>query len=160
MEDLSYLLNQAYFFLKFRPRTKKEVKNYLLKKIKNRHFSEAEVEKVIKKLEEENLINDQEFISWFVEQRKVGKPKGQFLLRKELQQLGAAEELVERYFLEHPFNEEEAALKALLPKWSRLKNLPLEKCFQKAVNFLLRRGFSYEVAKKTFQSLKTTRVNF
>ena len=55
-DDLQTLLNYAYFFLKFRPRTKKEVRAYLLKKIKKRHWSTDDVEKAIKQLEEQNKI--------------------------------------------------------------------------------------------------------
>ncbi len=151
--DLLPLLNKAYFFLKFRPRTKREIKNYLLKKIKNRHFSTDDVEKVVKELEEENLINDEEFVSWFVEQRKTTRQKSQYVLKKELLRLGVEEELIEKYFLEHPVDEEELAFKALSSKWSRFKDLPEEKRFQKAVNFLLRRGFSFQVSKKIFDKL-------
>lgn len=153
MENLSYLTNKAYFFLKFRPRTKKEIINYLLKKIKNHNFSIDDINKVIKRLEEENLINDQKFISWFVEQRCLGKPKSQFFLKKELIRLGIEENLIEKFFLEYPLNEEQLAFKALLSKWKHFKNLPKDKIFEKAINFLIRRGFSFDVGKKAFEKL-------
>ncbi len=147
------LLNKAYVFLKFRPRTKKEVRNYLLKKIKTNNFSSSDVEKVIKRLEEENLIDDQKFLSWFVEQSFQNKPKSLFLLKKELIRLGVEESLVENFFLEHSFDERELAFKALLAKWKHFKNLPKEKIFVRAINFLRGRGFSFEVSKKVFDKI-------
>ena len=38
-EDLIPLLDKAYFFLKFRPRSEKEVRDYLYKKIANKNWS-------------------------------------------------------------------------------------------------------------------------
>ncbi len=152
-KNLHRLLNLAYFFLKFRPRTEKEIEQYLFKKAKKRHFSVNEIEKVIKKLKEENLINDKEFINWFVEQRKTNKPKSQYVLKRELIRLGIKEDLIDKYFLDHPINEEDLAYKALLSKWSSFKNLSSEKRFQKAINFLFRRGFNFEVSKKTVKKM-------
>lgn len=153
-EDLQNLLNYAYFFLKFRPRTKKEIKNYLLKKIKTRHWSTDHVEEVIKDLEEQDLINDKNFVAWFIEQRNSAKPKSEFVLRHELLRHGINKELIEEYFNKNPQDEDALAEAALKPKWHRFKNLPKEKSFQKAVGFLARRGFSYGIAKSTIQKLR------
>src|SRR3989344_2821902 len=122
-DDLQALLNYAYFYLKFRPRSKKEVFNYLLKKIKKRHWSTDDVEKVVERLEEQNFINDKEFVKWFVEQRIIGKPKGKFVLKAELLRFGIPKELIDGYLEEHPLEEEDLAFRALKSKWNRLKNL-------------------------------------
>src|SRR3990167_7384562 len=96
-EDLQRLLNSAYFYLKFRPRSKKEVHDYLLKKIKKRRWSTDDVEKVIEQLEEQNFINDKEFVRWFVDQRNRSKPKGKFVLKAELLRFGIAKDLIDQY---------------------------------------------------------------
>src|SRR3989344_6971885 len=119
-DDLQILLNYAYFYLKFRPRTKKEVHDYLLKKIKKRHWSTDDVDEAIKQLEEQNLINDREFVKWFVEQRIIGKPKGKFVLKAELLRFGIPKELIDGYLEEHPLEEEDLAFRALKSKWNRL----------------------------------------
>ncbi len=153
-ESLQSLLNTAYFFLKFRPRTKKEVHDYLLKKIEKRHWSTDDVEKVIKQLEEQNLINDKEFISWFVEQRTRSKPKGRFVLKAELLRLGIAKDLIDQHLDEHPLAEEDLALQALKSKWQRFKNLTPKERFEKSAAFLARRGFPFDIIRKTVEKLQ------
>jgi regulatory protein len=153
-EDLLSLLNKAYFFLKFRPRTEKEVRDYLYKKIKTKHWSRDDAEEVIKDLKQQGLIDDGEFISWFVRSRTTLKPKGQKLLTRELRQKGVADELIEKYFSENSVDEESLALKILEKRWPRYKSLDSRKRFEKAMSFLLRRGFNFEISKNTINQLE------
>lgn len=152
-DNLINLLNKAYFFLKFRPRTEKEIRDYLYKKIAKTHYSRDDVDKVIKKLKEQDLINDEKFIELFINDRLALKPKGKKLLIKELRQKGVVDYLIETYFIKNKINEEELALKILSQRWSRLKNLEEKKRFEKATRFLLSRGFDYETTKKTIAHL-------
>ena len=157
-DDLQALLNYAYFFLKFRPRSKKEVCDYLLKKIKKRHWSTDDVEKAIKQLEEQNFINDKEFVRWFVEQRNRSKPKGKFVLKAELLRFGIAKDLIDQYLEENPLQEEDLVLRALKSKWNRFKNLPSQDRFEKSVAFLSRRGFPFDIIRNVITKLKTNNL--
>ena len=152
--DIQNLLNYAYFYLKFRPRSKKEVFNYLLKKIKKRHWSTDDVEKVVERLEEQNFINDKEFVKWFVEQRIIGKPKGKFVLKAELLRFGIPKELIDGYLEEHPLEEEDLAFRALKSKWNRLKNLSAKDRFGKSAAFLARRGFPFDIIRKIIEKME------
>ncbi len=152
-DDFQGLLNFAYFYLKFRPRTIKEMRDYLNKKIEKQHWSRDAVEEVIKQLLEMGMLNDREFVRLFVEQRNVAKQKSQFVLNRELIRYGIDQTLIDDYFANNPQNEEELALKALAPRWHRYENLPSRDRFQKAAAFLMRRGFSFDVVKKTINNL-------
>jgi len=153
-EDLRRLLNFAYFYLKFRPRTKKEVKDHLLKKIKTRHWSTSEVDLALKKLEDQSFINDEAFVTWFVEQRNKSKPKSEFAIRRELRRFGIEQEKIDKYFEKNLLDEESLAHKALVPRWKRLKSFDKRKRFEKASRFLLSRGFSYDILRKTIERLE------
>lgn len=153
-EDLQTLLNYAYFYLKFRPRSKKEIRDYLNKKTEKRHWSRDLVEKAIKDLEEQNLINDKEFVRWFVEQRNRAKPKSQFVLKGELLRFGIAKELIDEYFSNHEQPEDELALQALQSRWRRFQTLPKKERFEKSAAFLARRGFNFDIVKKTIKKLE------
>jgi len=144
-------LNFSYFFLKFRPRTKKEVINYLNKKSKKYHFSQETITEVIKQLEEENLVNDKGFISWFVDQRSRAKPKSQFVLKGELLRLGIEKDLIDQYFSEHEIDEYALASLASQRKLRSLVHLSPEKQREKLTSFLLRRGFSFEIIKQVIR---------
>lgn len=153
-EDLQSLLNQAYFYLKFRPRTEQEIRNYLNKKILKRHYSTDSVEKVINKLKEQGFIDDADFTRMFVETRSKIKPKGKFVLTQELLRHGINKKVIEEYFSENEVDEESLALKTLETRWERLKNLEKRERFQKAAQFLLRRGFGYDLIKKTIEKME------
>lgn len=153
--DLLGLLNKAYFYLKFRPRTEKEIRSYLYKKIKTKHWSQDDVEKVIEKLKEEDLIDDKKFIDLFVRDRLALKPKGKKVLIQELRQKGISDELIENYFSKNQINEEKLALEILKKRWLRFKNLDSQKRFEKSARFLISRGFNFNLVKKTIDKLKS-----
>lgn len=150
MDDLLHLaLNFSYFYLKFRPRSKKEIVDYLHKKADKFGLTEPIINQALVSLEEQGLINDQKFIEWFVQQRSSGKPRSEFALRQELFRFGIAKEMLDEYFSVHVISEEELGLKALRARWKRYGNLDRKTRFQKASQFLASRGFSFDVIKKT-----------
>jgi len=152
--DIHGLLNLAYFYLKFRPRTRAEVRTYLLKKIKNRFWSETHVELVLQKLEEQGFINDKEFVVWFVRGRTNAKQKSEFILRQELVRFGVAKETINAYFEEHELDEDHLAEAALEGKWRRFSEFDKKERFEKAASFLSRRGFSFDLIKKTIEKME------
>lgn len=154
-EDLHTLLNKAYFYLKFRPRSEKEIRDYLYKKIKSKHWSRDDAEEVIEELKKEGLIDDKKFIDLYVRDRTALKPKGKMLLIRELKQKGINEELIEEYFSINKIDEEKLALQILQKRWSRFKSLDSKKRFEKTARFLVSRGFSFDICKKTIEKLQS-----
>lgn len=153
-EDLLSLLNKAYFFLKFRPRSEKEIRDYLYKKVSKTHWSRDDADKIIEKLKEKRLLNDEKFIDLFVRDRTALKPKGKKLLIRELKQKGISDKLIEKYFSINEIDEEKLALQILQKRWPRFKNIDSRKRFEKATRFLLSRGFSFELAKRSIENLE------
>ena len=147
-------LNYAYFYLKFRNRTEKEIYRYLKKKAKRFHWTETTTMAVIKTLKEQGPVDDKKFVQWFVNQRNLFKPKSGFVLKNELIKLGVTKELVDEYLSDHPQNEEGLAYKTLRPRWQRFTTLSSRERFQKAGQFLLRRGFSFDVVKITIAKME------
>ncbi len=152
-DDLIPLLNLAFFYLKFRPRTIKETRDYLYKKVRTTHWSHEAVDKIIRHLIELKFLDDKEFINYLVTSRTRAKIKGVFAIKQELVKYGVEKELIDEYFAKTEINEEELAEKTLTSRWPRLKTLPKQKRFEKAINFLARRGFNYEISRKTVEDL-------
>jgi regulatory protein len=152
-EDLIPLLNKTYFFLKFRPRSEKEVREYLFKKVSTTHWSRDAAEVIIQKLKSQELIDDVKFVDWFIRQRTILKPKSQRLLTRELKQKGINDELIEKYFSKNILNEEALAFEILSKRWPRFKGLTSQKRFEKAARFLMSRGFSFDLSKETIEKL-------
>ncbi len=158
-ELLDRAKNLAYFYLKIRPRTEKEIVDYLSKKKKRHKLTDEIIKKTVDSLKEEKLIDDKAFISWHVDRRSRAKPKSRMLLSQELIKHGVSRELVTYFFEDQPLEEEPLAKKALEPRWARWSHFPKDKRFQKAASFLQRRGFSYGVVKNTIAELEKTEYN-
>ncbi len=152
-DDLIPLLNRAFFYLKFRPRTIKETRDYLYKKVRTTHWSHEAVDKIIRHLIELKFLDDKEFINYLVTSRTRAKIKGVFAIKQELVKYGVEKELIDEYFAKTEINEEELAEKTLTSRWPRLKTLPKQKCFEKAMSLLQRRGFNFEISRKTIEKL-------
>ena len=108
---------------------------------------------IIQKLKQDNYINDKDFVSWFVRSRTNIKPKGERVLRRELMAKGINEDLINEFFVNNPIDEEKLAIKLLEKRWDRYKNLSSQKRYEKASRFLLSRGFTYDLIKKTIEEL-------
>ncbi len=147
--DFPKLLERVLKFLSIRPRSRQEILNYLRKKIPQ---DEALREKVLKKAESLDLIDDRDFAVWWVEQRMTFRPKGKRALFFELKQKG-----LEKNLIEEVLNEKIDELALIRPlaekKWLSLKKLPSMVGQQKLVGFLSRRGFSWEVIKKVLDEI-------
>lgn len=153
-EDLTQALNRAYFFLKFRPRSEKEILVYLTKKSKKHRWDPTVVSQAIDNLKDQKLINDKDFINWFVQQRSAHKQKSEHIMTMELLRYGISKELIDDYFLTHALNEEQLAYEALNRKWKRFELLLPKDQFTKASSFLARRGFSFDIIKKTIAKIR------
>ncbi len=152
-EDLIPLLDMAFFYLKFRPRTIHETREHLYKKVRTTHWSHEAVDKVINHLIELKFLDDKVFIDFLVRSRTATKVKGVYAIKQELNKFGVSREMIDEYFSNSEINEEELAKKALARRWEIIKTLPKQKRYEKAINFLARRGFNYEISKKAFEDL-------
>src|SRR3989344_6604171 len=83
--------NKALKFLSYRPRSEKEIRD----KLKKKKASEETINKIILRLKENNFINDEEFVRWWIEQRTNFKPRSLRLIKMELKQKGVSNDLIE-----------------------------------------------------------------
>lgn len=137
------ILNKAFKFLSYRPRSEKEVIDYLRRK----KFTETAISQTVEKLAKQNFINDEDFAKWWIEQRQNYKPKGKFAIKKELTEKGIKKEIVDKLF-DSSYSEYETAKALFEKKKDKFAKLPKDEFFKKASAFLLRRGFGWETIKK------------
>lgn len=161
IEDV--LFNRAGRYLALRERSEKEIQNYLQKKVERYYLPDEQqtqvVSAVVNRLKELDLLNDKRFIEWWVDQRSYFKPRGTYLLRQELQQKGANKDEVSFYFEDNQLDELTLAKNALLKKSKSLQLLQSVQLEKKALAFLMRRGFSFVIAKKAFEEWREKRYN-
>lgn len=160
--DTYYLL--ALRYLNIRSRSEKEIRDYLKKKTQkyikddiSKNQAEQMIDLIVHKLKQQKFLNDEEFAKMWIRSRTEFKPKGQRLIRLELQQKGVSKEIIDKAF--EVFDAEQAEnkegkrdelqlAKDILEK-KRKKFEPMEKQerFNKAGSLLARRGFDLDTIK-------------
>jgi regulatory protein len=149
-EALQQAIARALNYLSFRPRSREEVKRYL-----HRKETPAElIDRVLERLDQLELINDQAFAEFWIESRARFNPKGAQAIRSELRQKGVTREVVEEMVDDE--QDEERAHQAARKKAQSLIGQPDMdfKTFRLRLgSFLQRRGFSYEIATRTIREL-------
>ncbi len=126
-------MEAALRFLSYRARSEKEVRDKLKKR-----FSPEEIDLVVEKFKEWNLLNDAQFAQNYAESRARSKPRSHRLLQLELQRKGV------KLDYDLPATDLELA-QAALDKKKTLKT------FEQAVRFLQSRGFAWEVIEKVLK---------
>jgi regulatory protein len=140
----------ALRFLSHRPMTTDEVRRKLL----DREFSERTAERVIADLSRVGLLDDRAFASSFVRTRLIQRPCSKRMLIMELKHKGigeaaAAEAVDEAY---GPESEEAVAGELFRAKMASLKGEDARKARKKAVDFLFRRGFDWELIRSAMDA--------
>jgi len=148
------ILNKAYHLLSFRPRAEAEIRRRLQKHTKK----EVLIDKVVERLRELNLLNDHEFVRWWVEERQTFRPKGKQLIELELKRQGIKKEIIDEVLGQEgasgSLSQVELARQAIKKKISLYKNLSRREFRQKVGEFLARRGFDWETIGSVIDSLK------
>lgn len=143
--------NLTLRFLSYRPRSEKEVVDYLVEKSKKAENLTPEItQEILKKIKEYKFINDFEFAKFWIEQRSKFKRKPIRVIEYELNQKGINKDIVEEILGEFDIKELdlENAKKLAARKLDFYRGLDPKKRREKVTGFLLRRGFSYDVVKK------------
>jgi regulatory protein len=138
---------KALNYLSYRARSEKEIKD----KLKKKEFPGTIIDEVISDLKRLNLVDDFEFASLWIKDRLEHKPKGERVLKLELLKKGIKKEIIQKAleeFYPSKTEEMEIALELVKKRERRYKDLDKMVAKRRLFNFLLRRGFSYEVVRE------------
>lgn len=157
-DQVGKLLNSAQNFLSFRPRSIREVRDHLKRKLDKGEYVEPEkiLDEVVVKLTKLGLLNDEEFTKWWIEQRQKFKPRGERLLRSELHAKGIDRELIDEQFYNYRSPAKEID-KVAQKKLNSYKNLPEREFRAKMGAFLARRGYDWDEVSEVVDRLVRTR---
>ena len=149
-EALQRAVERAFNFLSYRPRSREEVRRYLRRK----DIPPAIINAALAKLDHLNLTNDEEFTTFWIENRGQFSPRGGRALKNELRQKGVERDIVDE--LVNDGQDEELALRAGRKKALSLARIPAMDyaTFRTRLgSFLQRRGFGYGVVSSTVRTL-------
>jgi regulatory protein len=131
-------------FATLRPRSQKEVDDWLKRK-KVHQSLHQELFNRLKRLE---LLDDEKFAKWWIEQRTLFRPKGKKAIHFELRKKGLEERLIKKILSKVKIDEEKIALELLEKKEYRWKNLTNLEKRKRMSEFLARRGFAWQTIKR------------
>ena len=135
----------AFNFISARKRTQKQVIN----KLKEKNFTNTEINFAIKYLSDNNLLDDEMFAKSFVKDIMLTKKNGRKKVFNMLYEKGVDKEIIvdvlNKYF---PDNSLESAIIVAERKYNLLKNKPIEKIKQSLFSHLISKGFSFYETKE------------
>jgi regulatory protein len=139
----------ALSFLGYRIRSAQEIRA----RLERDDWPEEVIERVLVRLRAEKLVNDAHFAAAWVEGRSLSRPRGARALKQELRHKGVGKEEIEAAL---PDDEQEienamAAAQSKMRLWARFEERERQK---KALDFLMRRGFSYSTARAALSRLQ------
>ncbi|MSQ28742.1 MAG: hypothetical protein EXR51_11505 [Dehalococcoidia bacterium] len=146
-DALAGALQTAYKFLSYRPRTEAEVRERLRKS----RVPAAAADDVVHRLKEHRFLDDAAFAQQWSENRTVQRPRGRKLVQWELKQKGIAPELAEA--VAGALDDTATAYRAGARRAQRLTAGDYPTFRKRLGDFLLRRGFSYDVSARTVERL-------
>ncbi len=151
----AHYYNLTLRYLSYRPRSEKEVLDYLKEKSSAAKAPEGQakmIQDIIIKLKEYKFIDDEKFAKFWFEQRSKFKRKPIRVVEYELNQKGINKQIIEEVLsgFDSKDLDLENAKKLAAKKLDFYRNLDPKKRQEKVMNFLLRRGFNYDIVKKVF----------
>lgn len=130
-----------------RPRSERELRN----RLRMKGFDGVTIEGVISFLKEKKVIDDFKFAKVWIDSRMHTRPKGDILLRKELQDKGISASAINRALSEKKEDEGSTARVLAKRRLESLKTLPKMKAKKRLFDFLARRGFDFDVIKEVIK---------
>ncbi len=141
------LFNSLLRYVGLRPRSQKEIEDYLQYRKK---VSATTTKALVAKLTKLGLIDDRAFTKWWVEQR-TNQKKGEYVIIRELALKGIKERDVREMFGEVGGDVLTDISSLVRKKKQQLQSLPRKEQHQKLAAFLMRRGYPWEQIKQVLE---------
>lgn len=134
-------LDKLLRFATMRPRSEKEIDEYL----KRKKVHESMWQDLFEKLKHFELLDDAKFAKWWVDQRLAFKKISSKVLKLELLRKGIKKETIENVLEETPIDEKKMAMELLQKRAYKWEKLDPKTARQKKFQYLAGKGFDWEV---------------
>lgn len=148
-EEKKRAKDRALNFLSYRDRSEKEIRT----KLKDVGYEEKIIDWVIAELKRLKFLDDQRFAHSFAQSQMIIRPMGEYFLKRELKQKGLDAELIEQT-VEKVYEEKDqvsVALELAQQRKKRYANVDVMKAKKRVSDFLLRRGFSWDIVSEVLE---------
>lgn len=150
-KNLIYIKAQdtALHFIGYKMRTVQEIR----RKLAEKEFAEETIGEVIAFLEKYGYADDREYCRKYIREKLWMKPKSGYALKIELRQRGISSRIIDEVMAETEMDEAGDAFR-WLEKKSRGQWPPEnEKKKKQLYDFLLRKGYSYDIIGEAFRQM-------
>lgn len=141
--DFQKTLEKLLNFMMIRSRSEKEVRDWLYRK----KVAETMHKDLFIKVKNLDLLDDTKFAKWWVETRQLFRPKPKRILEMELRKKGISKEIIAEVLSETQVDEGKIASNLLQKRSVYWKRVEKGKLKQKMTEYLVRKGFGFEIAK-------------
>lgn len=149
-DEIRKAYNTAVQFLAKRKRTEAEVRKYLQEK----EAVESVIREVILKLYEYKFLDDEDYALSYVRTQMNTADKGPDVIKRELQQRGVDEPLIDKAMSEYPFERQFEIALQLCEKCAGKNQRDSKRVLkQKMEQLLLRKGFPYDMIASVIAEL-------
>ena len=138
-------LEAALRLLSYRPRSEQELR----RRLRQKGFWKTPVDEALARLRELGYVNDASFARFYTETQQTSRPRSRRLLTGELRRRGIEATIAEEATAD--VSDEEAAYAAAARRLRALRGLEYQRFRERLGSFLTRRGFSYDVARRTIE---------
>lgn len=141
--DFGKLYQRTLEWVLARPRSEKETRDYLYKKVFEKKLDKSYIDTAIEKLKEKKYLDDAKFAAFWVENRFTKKGVSQKRLKMELMKKGVSQEIIDEVL--NIRNDEEEILKIIAKKRAKYDD-------EKLISYLCRQGFPYQLVQNLVQT--------
>ena len=140
LSEFGKLYQRTLEWVLVRPRSEREVFDYLNKKIYEKKLDKNYIIQIIEKLKNKKYLDDLKFAEWYVENRFVKKGVSQKRLKMELMKKGVSQKIIEQVLANSGRDEKEEILKIIMKKRAKYDD-------ERLIQYLCRQGFSFELVR-------------
>jgi len=164
-EEYQKLIGMGLSFIALRPRSEKEIREYLTRKIQKFGFSPQVFQTVTQRLRDLDYIDDISFALAYIQSQNKFRPKGKRIVTMSLKQKGVSDEAVAKAYKrleeeegDNRTTERELALQAATKRLRSLERYSQKDRRNKLYSFLMRRGFDHDIITTVVDGLVSKRL--
>ncbi|MSR76923.1 MAG: hypothetical protein EXS63_01665 [Candidatus Omnitrophica bacterium] len=124
-------------------------------RLRDKGYAEEIIQETLTELEKQGVLNDRSFAENLKSRLTVSKPSGARKIEFEMKRHGVPAKIRQEIMEElNPEEEKERARELGSARWKRFSSLPGDKRKKRIFDFLVRRGFSFQIAKDLIEELE------
>jgi regulatory protein len=149
--NINKVIDKALNFISIRPRSTRELKDYL---VRRKDVEESQANEVIEILQDKKYLSDLEFTKWFIKARLGQKKYGINKIKADLAKKGISNDIFKEALGEFDYKEDNIEnIKELIKKFTpKIKAKDQYEFKNKLMQKLAARGFSFDEISKAIKN--------